>query len=178
MSCLRANPLTGEMIDGDVVFDAELHPLLEAGIRPAGRPHTTAQDGEQQTAPLAIGEVISPILASKMGYGQPQTQPLLGIDALGKNPTRMVPEVVPADPDCLSWDSRGTSRADSAASASSRPDSSATSAWPRSPWPTATGPDKPAADKEKDEGQGSTEEARAQARAARRVSRVRRSSTS
>ncbi len=22
MSCLRANPLTGEMIDGDVVFDA------------------------------------------------------------------------------------------------------------------------------------------------------------
>ena len=29
MSCLRSNPITGEMIDGDVIFDAELDPGLE-----------------------------------------------------------------------------------------------------------------------------------------------------
>ena len=50
MSCLRANPLTGEMIDGDVVFDAgfirywkQEYALLIGS--------TTAQDGKQQTAP-------------------------------------------------------------------------------------------------------------------------------
>ena len=74
MSCLRANPLTGEMIDGDVVFDASFirywkqqYALLIGS--------TTAQDGKQHVAPLAIGEVISPILASKMGYGQPASTP-------------------------------------------------------------------------------------------------------
>ena len=73
MSCLRANPLTGEMIDGDVVFDAgfirywkQQYALLVG--------HTTTAGGQQQTAPLAIGEVISPILAAKMGYGLPQSR--------------------------------------------------------------------------------------------------------
>ena len=85
MSCLRANPLTGEMIDGDVVFDAgfirywkQSYALLVG--------HTTAGGGVEQTAPLAIGEVVSPILASKMGYGLPQSNMLLGIDALGQEP--------------------------------------------------------------------------------------------
>ena len=47
MSCLRANPLTGEMIDGDVVFDAgfirfwkQQYALLIGS--------TTANDGKQQ----------------------------------------------------------------------------------------------------------------------------------
>ncbi len=102
MSCLRANPLTGEMIDGDVVFDAgfirywkQEYALLVGS--------TTAQDGKQQTAPLAIGEVISPILASKMGYGQPNAHALLGIGSLDKNPNQMVAEVVPSDQNFLSW---------------------------------------------------------------------------
>jgi hypothetical protein len=102
MSCLRANPLTGEMIDGDVVFDASFirywkqqYALLIGS--------TTAQDGKQQVAPLAIGEVISPILAAKMGYGQPGTHALLGVNALEKTPNQMVPEVVPADQNFLAW---------------------------------------------------------------------------
>jgi Met-zincin/Domain of unknown function (DUF5117) len=102
MSCLRANPLTGEMIDGDVVFDASFirywkqqYALLVGS--------TTAQDGKQQMAPLAIGEVISPILAAKMGYGQPGKHVLLGANALERTPNQMVPEVVPADQNVLSW---------------------------------------------------------------------------
>ena len=102
MSCLRANPLTGEMIDGDVVFDASFirywkqqYALLVGS--------TAAHDGTQQTAPLAIGEVISPILASKMGYGQPNARTLLGIDTLEKSTGQMVPELIPADQNFLSW---------------------------------------------------------------------------
>ncbi len=103
MSCLRANPLTGEMIDGDVVFDAgfirywkQQYALLVG--------HSTTATGEQQTAPLAIGEVISPILASKMGYGLPQPQALLGIGALGRNPGQLMPELRPADQSPMAWD--------------------------------------------------------------------------
>src|SRR5262249_43478634 len=48
--------------------------------------------------------VISPILASKMGYGQASTGNLLGIDALTRNPDRLVPDVVPADQNFLMWD--------------------------------------------------------------------------
>ena len=136
MSCLRANPLTGEMIDGDVVFDASFirywkqqYALLVGS--------TTAANGKQQTAPLAIGEVISPILASKMGYGQPQCRsaarhrcarqepqpdgprgrprrPELPVLATGQEPGAGQPRLLPV-PDRAS---------------------SATSAWPRSPWPT------------------------------------------
>ena len=78
MSCLRANPMTGEMIDGDVIFDASFirywkqsYALLIGS--------TTAAGGEPQAAPLAFGEVISPILASKMGFGQPAGKALLGL---------------------------------------------------------------------------------------------------
>jgi len=103
MSCLRASPLTGEMIDGDVVFDAgfiriwkQQYALLIGS--------TTAGGVQAEATPLAIGEVISPILAAKMGYGQPQVRSLLGIEALDKNPARMVPEVVPANQSPLAWE--------------------------------------------------------------------------
>ncbi len=59
--------------------------------------------GEEQLAPLAVGEVISPILAAKMGYGLPQVRSLLGIEALDKNASQMVPEAVPADQNFLTW---------------------------------------------------------------------------
>ena len=48
--------------------------------------------------------MISPILASKMGYGDPTAHALLGVDALERNPNRMVPEVVPADQNFLAWE--------------------------------------------------------------------------
>ena len=47
--------------------------------------------------------MISPILASKMGYGQPNAAALLGIASLEKNPNQMVAEVVPSDQNFLSW---------------------------------------------------------------------------
>jgi hypothetical protein len=102
MSCLRANPMTGEMIDGDVVFDANFirywkdsYALLVGS--------TTSATGEHQATPLAFGEVISPILASKMGFGQPAGLSLLGTAALDRTPGQMVPEVVPADQNFLQW---------------------------------------------------------------------------
>ena len=64
---------------------------------------TTAAGGEPQAAPLAFGEVISPILASKMGFGQPAGKALLGLGALDKPPGQMIPEVVPADQNYLQW---------------------------------------------------------------------------
>jgi len=101
-SCLRANPLTGEMIDGDVIFDASFiqywkrqYALLVGSVK--------AVDGNEHLAPLAIGEVISPILATKMGYGLPQVRSLLGIDALDHTASQMVPEIVPADQNFLTW---------------------------------------------------------------------------
>ena len=39
MSCMRANPLTGELIDGDVVFDAGFIRCMETAIRLADRRH-------------------------------------------------------------------------------------------------------------------------------------------
>ncbi len=110
MSCLRANPLTGEMIDGDVVFDASFinhwkdqYALLISGTTTAGR---------QETATLAVGEIVSPILASKMGYGQPSARDMLmgrgALDALSGKP---VAEVVPADQNLLAWEvARNVSR--------------------------------------------------------------------
>jgi hypothetical protein len=102
MSCLRANPMTGEMIDGDVIFDASFirywkqqYALLIGS--------TVAANGEAQAAPIALGEVISPILASKMGFGLPSGRSLLGVEALEKGSGRMVPEVVPADQNPLQW---------------------------------------------------------------------------
>ncbi len=101
-SCFRANPITGEMIDGDVIFDASFiqfwkrqYALLIGSA--------TAVDGNEHLAPLAIGEVISPILAAKMGYGLPAVRSLLGIDTLDRKAGKMVAEVVPADQNLLTW---------------------------------------------------------------------------
>ncbi len=102
MSCLRANPMTGEMIDGDVVFDAgfirswkqEYALLVGAGESANGQPQASA---------LAVGEVISPILAAKMGYGQPSALDFPGADALLGGPGRLVPEAIPATMGGLRW---------------------------------------------------------------------------
>ena len=47
--------------------------------------------------------MISPILSAKMGYGLPQGRALLGLDALDKNPMRLVPEVVSPDQNFITW---------------------------------------------------------------------------
>ncbi len=69
MSGLRANPITGEMIDGDVIFDASWIRAWKAeyaylvGAPPGAE--------KSMLAPLAVGEVISPIMAAKSGFGLP-----------------------------------------------------------------------------------------------------------
>ena len=102
MSCLRANPLTGEMIDGDVVFDAgfirhwkQQYSLLVG---------TTADaTGERHATTLAVGEILSPILAAKMGYGLPGGGLPIGASALDRGRDALVAEAIPASSAGLRW---------------------------------------------------------------------------
>ena len=88
MSCLRSNPVTGEMIDGDVIFDAswirewKTEYALLTGTAPVA-------NGQREPAPLAFGEVISPTLAAKRGYGQLDFG--LGADLNGGKEISLVP---------------------------------------------------------------------------------------
>ncbi len=104
MSCLRSNPLTGEMIDGDVVFDDSWvrHWKNEYALLVGSESDAKAQ-GDAPLKPLALGELISPILASKMGYGQPVAGGLLGMNALERQPGTLSPEVIPAQWGALQW---------------------------------------------------------------------------
>jgi hypothetical protein len=70
MSGLRSDPITGEMIDGDVIFDASWiriwkneYALLVGAPAPTGT--------EAMPSLLAVGEIISPIMAVRQGYGLP-----------------------------------------------------------------------------------------------------------
>jgi hypothetical protein len=103
MSCLRANPLTGEMIDGDVVFDASFlrHWKQEYALLVGAAPGQKGEEGAAE--PLAIGELISPAMASKMGYGQPGHPRQPGLEALGDQAARLLPEVIPSSWGQLQW---------------------------------------------------------------------------
>jgi len=73
MSNVRSNPITGEMIDGDVIFDAswirfwqqEYAYLVDA---PAG-----GDDEDDKTMVLGVGDIISPMMAAQKGYGMPMS---------------------------------------------------------------------------------------------------------
>jgi hypothetical protein len=89
-SCFRTNPMTGEIIDGDVVFDASFirHWKQEYAL-------LVGSKGQGQgVEPLAIGEVISPIMAAKFQYGQLLAGTPRGIHARADDPQR---ELIPAD---------------------------------------------------------------------------------
>ncbi len=80
MSGLRSNPITGEMIDGDVIFDASwIKTWKEEYAFLVGVPTPTATgtraDLSAGMVPLAMGEIISPIMAMKQGYGLPVPPP-------------------------------------------------------------------------------------------------------
>src|SRR4029078_8266647 len=99
MSALRSNPLTGEMIDGDVIFDASWIKYWKSEYAfLVGAPVPTGQgNGSPARSVLAIGEVISPMLAAKNGFGLPF--PLPGSkQSLGQNRTEdgLLTEVVPS----------------------------------------------------------------------------------
>lgn len=98
MSCLRSNPLTGEMIDGDVIFDASWIKYWKAEYAfLAGIPTPAATARGEAPAPLALGRVVSPIMAAKRGYGLPVVLPS---QRQGADPERLgapTPGVVPAE---------------------------------------------------------------------------------
>ncbi len=78
MSGLRSDPMTGEMIDGDVIYDAswiktwkEEYAFLVGVPTPTG----AGLDLSGPVIPLAMGEVISPIMAMKHGFGFPTPPP-------------------------------------------------------------------------------------------------------
>ncbi len=96
MSGLRADPLTGEMIDGDVIFDASWIRYWKTEYAfLVGKPIPTA--GEQPLTPLALAEIISPIMATKHGYGLPFPLPRnqFNIDWLEPDNPRLATEMVP-----------------------------------------------------------------------------------
>ena len=110
MSGLRSDPMTGEMIDGDVIFDASwIKTWKEEYALMVGVPTPTAT-GSDPTAgviPLAMGEVISPIMAAKQGFGLPVPPPasrraaVLNAALLGNQPSHgmagpMALDVVPS----------------------------------------------------------------------------------
>ncbi|MDG3006069.1 zinc-dependent metalloprotease [Paludisphaera mucosa] len=77
MSGLRSDPMTGEMIDGDVIFDASwIKTWKEEYAMIVGVPTPVAQGGDTESVvPLAMAEVVSPIMASKQGFGLPVPPP-------------------------------------------------------------------------------------------------------
>jgi hypothetical protein len=69
MSGLRADPITGEMIDGDVIFDASwIRAFKSEYAFLVGKPISA---GAEDWVPLAQAEIVSPIMAAKFGYGLP-----------------------------------------------------------------------------------------------------------
>ncbi|WP_197490961.1 zinc-dependent metalloprotease [Planctomyces sp. SH-PL62] len=87
MSGLRSNPLTGEMIDGDVIFDASwIKTWKEEYAMLVGVPTPVARPGEPSAdvVPLAMVEVISPIMAGKQGFGFSVPPPGSRRDAIRK----------------------------------------------------------------------------------------------
>jgi hypothetical protein len=74
MSNVRSNPITGEMIDGDVIFDAswirfwqQEYAYLVAA--PAG----DDDEEDDKTMVLGVGDIISPMMAAQKGYGMPMS---------------------------------------------------------------------------------------------------------
>ncbi len=88
MSGLRSDPITGEMIDGDVVFDAswirfwKQEYALMVGMPLPGRGEGR---GAASVLPWDVGEVISPMLAAKQAYGSPTLPPAQRMEAYRQN---------------------------------------------------------------------------------------------
>jgi hypothetical protein len=95
MSGLRADPITGEMIDGDVIFDASwIRALKTEYAYLIGKPVAA---GTEDWVPLAQGEIISPIMAAKYGYGLPFPLPRPSASWDGQDGQHMVSQLVPAE---------------------------------------------------------------------------------
>jgi hypothetical protein len=100
MSCLRSNPITGEMIDGDVIFDAGwIRTWKQQYAFLTGAPTASSRDvGQADPEPLAIGRILSPMLAAKEGFGLPFPLPKTraALVAESRRTGAPMPELVPA----------------------------------------------------------------------------------
>lgn len=99
MSCLRSNPITGEMIDGDVIFDASwIKYWKQEYAFLTGTPIPTGHDGAREMAvePLAVGRILSPIMAAKQGFGMVSASPLLARRGASLQPGEPRVDAVPA----------------------------------------------------------------------------------
>ena len=103
MSCLRANPMTGEMIDGDVIFDAgfirswkQQYALLIGS--------TTAADGREQSdaAGRRRGHQPDPGLEDGLRPADRRQPPRDGRPPAA-TPTGWSPRSIPADQNLLAW---------------------------------------------------------------------------
>ncbi len=111
MSCFRSNPMTGEIIDGDVVFDASFLRAWKSEY--ALLVNAAGKDG--QAEPIASGEVISPILAGKSGFGSASIGTVKGFDGVFGRNANPLPELIPAEWGPLQYQltkqsARGTAR--------------------------------------------------------------------
>ena len=103
MSGLRADPITGEMIDGDVIFDASwIRAWKNEYALLVGSPISKGQDELSEVGEIfGVGEIISPIMAVKHGYGLPiplqHRQRQMRLDGHDFHPGEMVPEWIPAE---------------------------------------------------------------------------------
>jgi hypothetical protein len=104
MSGLRADPVTGEMIDGDVIFDAS---WIRAWKRDyafmIGSPVAVA-GADTDTEVLGVAEIISPMMAAKHGFGlpmPPQLRQRMGHQG-HEHVAAALPELVPAEQSPLS----------------------------------------------------------------------------
>ncbi len=96
MSGLRADPISGEMIDGDVIFDASwIRALKSEYAFLLGK--SIASNGREDWVPLAQGEIISPILAAKNGYGLPFPLPRPSAAFEGQDGRPMISQLVPSE---------------------------------------------------------------------------------
>ena len=102
MSGLRSNPVTGEMIDGDVVFDSSWIKewKQEYAFLMGGAP-TSLRDGDAPAQPLATGRIISPILAAKQGFGLAVPPPSAHLRAADDRLDAPMPRLIPANGDGL-----------------------------------------------------------------------------
>ena len=137
-SNLRANPLTGEMLDGDVVFHGGFvqHWKREYARVVAVAPNASG-DAPTRVDVLGTGQIISPMLAAKSGFGQPGVG-LRGFEGMDRASGQPLPaiDVIPNSWGACSGNWPGSWRPDRAAIASSAWAFSATSACCRWRWPT------------------------------------------
>jgi hypothetical protein len=104
MSNVRSNPISGEMIDGDVIFDASWirywqteHSYLVGTS--ADDDGSDDDDKGDDPKTIAVGDIISPMMAAQRAYGMPLTarSHMLRRDAQAILHGQRIMEVIPGE---------------------------------------------------------------------------------